>query len=393
MRKPLLILSLILPLLAACGGAQNGKGPEAAAGSDEVLARIDGRDITRADLDAELERVPAFQRQEFENPKGRAQFLDRMLDMEALYLAAEEAGMAGDADVLDELDYARRQIMMKHYYKKHIEAAAEPDSQAVGDYYQNNLEQFAEKEKVKARMILADEVKTAESLRKRLEAGEDFVALAGSENREGSLKNEKGDLGWFTRDGYVRGIGVDKDFNAAVFELQPGETSDPIEVKDKGWALVRVEERQAARQKPLDEVREEIHRRLLPKVREDFYKKRLGELREQYGAEIVTDAMDAIESPEELFRLAQDTRDPRERIEYYEKLVEKFGDSEQADRAQFMIGFVHSEELQDTLAAKTAFEEFLQRYPDSDLAKDADYMIRALSGEVDELRDLDELEP
>ncbi len=385
MRKLLLLIVLTLPLLAACGGgAENGETPMAE-GSDEVLATIAGKEITRADLNAELEKIPPFQRQEFESPKGRAQFLDRMLDMEALYAAANEAGMEDDQDVLDELDYARRQIMMKHYYKKHIEGQATPGEDKIADYYENNLEQFAEKDKVKARMILADNAAAAEALNVRIGGGEDFVSLAGSENSDGSLKNEQGDLGWFTRDGYVRSVGVNKDFTEAVFELAAGEVGGPYEIKDKGWALVKVEEKQAAYQKELDEVREEIERRLLPQVREEYYKKRLKDLRTQYEAVIISDSLDEIQSPEELFQLAQDTRDPEERIGFYEKLVEKFGDSEQADRAQFMIGFVYSEELQDSLKAKGAFEDFLQKYPQSDLAKDAEYMIRALSGEVQEL--------
>ncbi len=385
MRKLLLTIILTLPLLAACGGgAENGE-TQMAEGSDEVLATIAGKEITRADLDAELEKIPPFQRQEFESPKGRAQFLDRMLDMEALYAAAKETGMEDDQDVLDELDYARRQIMMKHYYKKHIEGEATPGEDKIADYYQNNLEQFAEKEKVKARMILADNASAAEALNVRIKGGEDFVSLAGSENMDGSLKNEQGDLGWFTRDGYVRSVGVNKEFTEAVFELNAGDVGGPYEIKDKGWALVKVEEKQAAYQKELDEVREEIERRLLPQIREEYYKKRLKDLRTQYEAVIITDSLDEIQSPEELFQLAQDTRDPEERIGFYEKLVEKFGDSEQADRAQFMIGFVYSEELQDSLKAKGAFEDFLQKYPQSDLAKDAEYMIRALSGEAQEL--------
>lgn len=192
MRHLLMIIAIVLPLLSACGGGDEQASTDGAEGSDEVLARIGGKDITRADLDAELEKVPAFQRQEFETPAGRAQFLERMLDMEALYKAATEAGMEKDEDVLAEMDYARRQIMMKHFYKKEIEAKAEPDEATLLDYYQNNMDQFSEKEKVKARMILVEDIIAAENLADRIKGGEDFVALAGSENTDGSLKSEAG---------------------------------------------------------------------------------------------------------------------------------------------------------------------------------------------------------
>ena len=54
-----------------------------------------------------------------------------------------------------------------------------------------------------------------------------------------------------------------------------------------------------------------------------------------------------------------------------------------------MIGFVYSEELQDSASALAAYEKFMQLYPESDLAKDAGYMLKSLSGEEPDL----ELEP
>jgi len=297
--------------------------------------------------------------------------------------------MEKDGDVADEMEYARRQIMMKHYYKKHIEATAAPSESQIGDYYAENTQEFEVKEKVKARMITAPDRAAAQSLRERIQGGEDFLALASSENHDGSLAAEAGDLGWFTRDGYVRGVGIDAEFTAAVFAMETGELSEPLDLGEKGWGLVKLEEHEDGHTQSLDEAREEIERRLLPKVREDHYNASLEELREKYGVEVAEDPFSLASSPEDLFRLAQEARSPQERIDYYEKLVEKFGDSEQADRAQFMVGFVYSEELTDTTRALAAFEKFLQLYPDSDLAKDADYMMKSLQGQEPEL----ELEP
>jgi outer membrane protein assembly factor BamD (BamD/ComL family) len=62
-------------------------------------------------------------------------------------------------------------------------------------------------------------------------------------------------------------------------------------------------------------------------------------------------------------------------------MVARFPDFVQADRAQFMVGFVYAEELGDTVQARAAFERFMTLYPQSDLVEDARYMLGALSGQ------------
>ena len=51
---------------------------------------------------------------------------------------------------------------------------------------------------------------------------------------------------WFTEDGYIRSIGVKPEMAALIFAQADGQVGEPIEVKDRGWALFKVEEREAA---------------------------------------------------------------------------------------------------------------------------------------------------
>ena len=55
-------------------------------------------------------------------------------------------------------------------------------------------------------------------------------------------------------------------------------------------------------------------------------------------------------------------------IEYYERLLREFPDSEHAQMALFMIGYVQSNELRDYNKAKIVYQEFLEKYPNSELA-------------------------
>ena len=78
----------------------------------------------------------------------------------------------------------------------------------------------------------------AEGILKRLQAGEDFVALANESTTDPSGKGRGGDLGWFGRGMMV------KPFEDAAFALKPGELSPVVETPF-GFHVIKVEERRA----------------------------------------------------------------------------------------------------------------------------------------------------
>ena len=98
-------------------------------------------------------------------------------------------------------------------------------------------------EQVRARHILVPDEAAAQTVLERLEAGEDFAALATELSTDNSTKEAGGDLGFFPR-----GVMV-PEFEATAFSLPVGETSPPIETQF-GYHVIRVEEREAQREIP-----------------------------------------------------------------------------------------------------------------------------------------------
>ncbi len=84
---------------------------------------------------------------------------------------------------------------------------------------------------------------------------------------------------------------------------------------------------------------------------------------------------------EELYTLAQEYSekgDFQSAIETYQELLKAYPDSPRAYKAQFLIGFVYSENLKDPENAKTSYQKVIQDYPDCDLADDARYMLEIM---------------
>lgn len=119
-------------------------------------------------------------------------------------------------------------------------------------------------DQVRARHILlrTGEERSAEEARRlleearaRIEAGEDFAALAAEISEDPGTRDGGGELGFFGR-GEMIG-----PFEEAAFGAEPGELVGPVET-DFGLHLIAVDERRQAGQQPFEEVRAAIESRL-----------------------------------------------------------------------------------------------------------------------------------
>jgi outer membrane protein assembly factor BamD (BamD/ComL family) len=78
----------------------------------------------------------------------------------------------------------------------------------------------------------------------------------------------------------------------------------------------------------------------------------------------------------------QNHGNPELAIKIYQKIIELFPDSRIRYQAQFLIGFVYSEQLKDYDKAKTAFHKVIDQYPDCDLVDDAQFMLETIGSDT-----------
>lgn len=142
----------------------------------------------------------------------------------------------------------------------------EIDEEGLRAEYEQNLSEFTIDEQVKARHILlrvppnagpedkAEVRERAEAALARVQAGEDFAALA-EELSDDPSASAGGDLGWVSRGRQVEG------FDEVAFALEPGEISGVVETTF-GFHIIRVEDRRAEEVQEFEEVRGQLAQRL-----------------------------------------------------------------------------------------------------------------------------------
>ena len=166
--------------------------------------------------------------------------------------------------------FLKNQSVQRQWIERVIAGKIVVREEEIQQRYEEEPEVNTVPERLRARHIfiadLGKESGQAEALiriaERRLDDGEAFEKIAAELSEDSRSGPDGGGLGWFTRDR------VDKDFAAAVFALNKGETGRPF-ATDIGWHLVEVLERKPQAKVSLEEVRDELAAAIEAEKRQD----------------------------------------------------------------------------------------------------------------------------
>jgi peptidyl-prolyl cis-trans isomerase D len=220
------------------GQLQNGVGVSAFATPGEVRRRIELEGETR---DVDYVTVPAA--------KFAGQAVVNPADVAASYEKNKSSYMTPETVSLQYLQLKLADV-----------ASGVPvTEEGLRQYYEQVApERFQDPERRRARHILIESggddaaaKKKADDVYAQAKAGGDFATLAAQFSDDPGSKGQGGELGWSTRESFV------KPFADAVFAMQAGEVRGPVKTQF-GYHVIRLEEVQAPHQRSLDEVRVEL---------------------------------------------------------------------------------------------------------------------------------------
>ena len=265
----------------------------------EVVAHVNGEDVTKADFDRAVQALEARAGGPVP-PEQRDQVFRGVLDQLIGYKVLVQETRARNVTIADTevdarigqiqkqfpseaefkemlaqrkltLDQVKSDARLDMAIAKMIEGeiaskvAVKPEQ--VTDFYAKNPDEFKQGESVRASHILISVPKgadaaakaqaraKAEQVLKEVKAGGDLAALAKQNSADPGSAANGGDLGFFQQ-GQMVG-----PFNDAAFSLAPGAISELVET-DLGFHIIKVAEKKEGRTIPLEEVRPQVEQYL-----------------------------------------------------------------------------------------------------------------------------------
>jgi parvulin-like peptidyl-prolyl isomerase len=364
------------------------------ADSELVLAVIDGEPLTDSYLLDGLQILkPGWSRDKTygygDTRTLLAQYvfemLKRLVDEWCFTKLGDEKGYDNDPLFKRTFALARMYNLTTESIRHTITKRARPSDAEVDSLYTTHRDAFRIQRQVTWRQILVDSEAKAYDVRQQLISGVDFGKLAKKISSDTQTAKRGGVMPPLDETNRLGHFGELPELSAAINELSAGEISDPIRT-DRGWHVVLVDHLRKPRQLELREVRERIIMQKTSNNELTIYRDLLDSLKAVQKVTMYEDNMDQFYflqmDDAELFEIAQRQSDGIRKRKLYEQIILRYSDSEHAPEAQFMIGFVSTEELDDDAGAIEAFERFLSDYPDHEMASSASMMLEELKSKV-----------
>ncbi|MCP4658641.1 MAG: hypothetical protein GY856_24790 [bacterium] len=262
-----------------------------------VMARWDGGELSREDLDDFALSLPPKQRQPAagEDLRSWRERLLRRLVARRILIAEAEQALADEPALRFNLRMDEQRILAGFIATEAQLAAAPVTDEEIEDFYTRHRGRFSRRELLNVRHIYLRfhdgdgeaerqaKIDLMHQLRGRAAAGEDFWALA-REYSESANADEGGLISF-----YGRGQSFPA-FEEAAFALKEGEIS-PVFTSPRGVHLVQLETRYPARETSLDEVRDRLRTTLLNESREAKVRETEAELATSYAVEVDLEAV------------------------------------------------------------------------------------------------------
>lgn len=243
-RLPRAVLLPLVAALLALGAAL----PSGVAAEDKILAKVNGRAITEADLRLaegeignDLGTLPSDQRR---------RVLVEYLIENMLFAQAAEKAQLGSSQGFDERQrYWQRRALRDAYFDQNVKGAVtEAEAQK---FYDTQVAATSSQEEVRARHILVETEEKAKEIYENIAHGADFTTMARQFSKDPGSKEDGGDLGYFTRGRMV------PQFEEAAFKTPKGEVSLPVK-SQFGWHLIKVEDKRQRSAPAFDKIKDRI---------------------------------------------------------------------------------------------------------------------------------------
>ena len=200
---------------------------------ENVLALVNGRQITQTEFETRWGELADATRARYEKEGGKRLFLDELITRELLMQEARKQGLDQNDAIRDRAQRYREQLILDELLKDRIKAKIELSKEELDAFYEKHARELLTPLKVQVSQMLLPNFPAAKDLEKQINQGGDFAKFAQRYSIDGKTKAKGGDLGPYRKDLVV------PEVDEVIHTLKPGFVSAPIKT-DAGYYLVMI---------------------------------------------------------------------------------------------------------------------------------------------------------
>ena len=269
-RQLLPVFAAVLGFAATAAFAADKGGDKTAAGTDSVVAIVNGAEIHESSLND----VRAMMPPEMARRAPLAYVVEQAIASKLVSDEARKEGLANDPLVKKRMKQVEDTLLVEAWTHKHLAMNISDDQ--VKKKYDEIAAQFKPQEELHAHHIVVETEDQAKAIIADLQTGGVFEDIAKTKSKDASAQNG-GDLGFFVRGRMV------PEFADAAFALKNGEiTTTPVKTQF-GYHIIRADERRQTTLPPLDDNSKNFIRQQMAK---DVVDKQVGEMRSKAKVDI-----------------------------------------------------------------------------------------------------------
>lgn len=261
--RPLALCLAVVLIVAAAGISACGdgtrearKGDRGSAADPIVAATVNGKPIYISDVEAEATVRGMIREGEELNTSSDEffQVLEDLVETRLFAMEAEKRQIDRNADVRHRLERARELILAGALNDQIRDTAL--DESAVERMYRDQVRLLRNSREVHLRQIVLGSKEAAATAKRRLDAGEEFEALAYQLSLDRTTGTEGGDMGFVPPEALPDGL------REAAAATPVGQTAGPIQTS-QGWHIIKIDERREEAPPSMESLRPRIEQWLM----------------------------------------------------------------------------------------------------------------------------------
>ena len=290
--------------MLGCGGKAN-------AVDGTVIAEFEWKgkhQITLEEMMQEISELPEYKQKQYaESKEGLIEYMTLMAESRLILLMAKEQDLDQKGEIQKKVQEYLHELMVEKITDIEVEQKVKPTDDDFQAYYEKNKKDYVSPDQVRVTCNAVSHQEAAKQALTEIHAeGRDITDIAKELSEKGQLEgpgsdpNNPGDTDFFSRDSFSE---VVKPFVDKAFEMELGDiTKELIEVEVQGskyYMIFRKEEFKKERQKPYEEVKEDVAYEAEDKLRSDLTKVWLDKLKDQASVKVFGDRIKLPSTEEE----------------------------------------------------------------------------------------------